>query len=207
MKVIILGAGTCAMSVADILVQDRNFKLVAFVGTQEKEVRLMNQKIYGEVPFVGNYSILPKLKQDGITGFVAAMSNNSHREKAYYQATRAGLTPINVISPRAILEPSARLGNGVAIHAGCIISHKVKIDNNVIIETGSLIGINSTVGDNCFISHGAILGGECNLGRNVFLGIGTMILPYTDVGKNQTIEAGTIVKKTIGDLAREKFDS
>lgn len=206
MKVIILGAGTCAMSVADILMQNRNFKLVGFVGTHEEESGLMNQKIYGEVPFVGDYNILPKLKQDGVMGFVAAMRSNSHREKAYYLAVQAGLIPINVISPRAVLEPSVRLDKGVVINAGCIISHEVKISNNVIVEAGSLIGINSTLGDNCFISQGCIIGGKCHLGRNVFLGAGSTILPYTDVGKSQIIEAGTVVKKTLGDLSREKFD-
>jgi len=205
MKVVILGAGTCALSVADILVQDRNFKLVGFVGTREEAVTKMNQKIFEQISFIGDHSLLPKLKQEGVTGFVSAMRNNSHREKAYYEAIQAGLVPINVISPRAMLEPSAKLGKGVVVNAGCIISHNVSIDNNVIIEAGSILGINCTCGDNCFISQGCILGGECHLGRNVLLGIRTSVLPYVNVGKNQEVEANTVIAKTLEDLIREEF--
>jgi len=37
MKVVIIGAGTGAANVADILIHDKNFKLYGFVGTTEEE--------------------------------------------------------------------------------------------------------------------------------------------------------------------------
>jgi len=35
MRIIIIGAGTTAIMVADILLQDHNFKIEGFVGTEE----------------------------------------------------------------------------------------------------------------------------------------------------------------------------
>lgn len=206
MKVVILGAGTCALNVADILTQDRNFQLAGFIATGDEIIAKANKKIYEQIAIIGDYGILPRLKQENVCGFVAAISNNFHRERAYYQAIQAGLIPINVISPGASIERSVNLGKGVVINAGCIISHQVSINNNVIIEAGSILGINSSYGDNCFISQGCIVGGECHLGRNVFLGMRTSVLPYVNVGKNQAVKAGSVVENTLADLIRNEFD-
>ena len=205
MRVVIIGAGTCAMAVADILIQDRNFKLSGFIGTEEEEARLMGKKLYGDVPFVGNHSILKKLKRDNIVGFVTAIKNNSFREKAYYEATQAGLVPINVISRQAVIEPSANIGKGVVICAGSIVSHGVTIGNNTILELGVIVEINTRIGDNCFFSSGCVVAGESELGRNVTVEARSAILGVK-VGKNQSIEAGKIIKEALPDLMREEFE-
>jgi len=206
MKVVIIGAGTCAMAIADILVRDRNFRLAGFIGTTEEESRLRGKKLYGEIPFVGDHDILKKLKQDNIVGFVAAIKNNSHREKAYYEATQAGLTPINVISRHAVIEPSVNIGKGVVVCAGCIISHGVHIGNNAILESGVIVEINVKVGENCFFSSACVIGGECDIRKNVTFGVRSSVLPHIKIGKNQTIEHGKLVRESLSDLMREEFE-
>ena len=37
MKIVIIGAGTSAITVADILIRDRNFTIAGFIGTDEEE--------------------------------------------------------------------------------------------------------------------------------------------------------------------------
>ncbi|MHC4560144.1 MAG: PglD-related sugar-binding protein [Planctomycetota bacterium] len=205
MKVVIIGAGTAAMVVADILVQDRNFELSGFVGTAEEEAKLTGKKLYGDVPFIGDRRILTKLKDDNIVGFVPAIKNSFLREKAYYEATRSGLIPINAISRHAVIEPSVSIGKGVIICAGCIISHGVSIGNNTSLWPGVIININTRIGDNCFFSTGCIIGGECDVGRNTTFEMQSAVLPYLKVGKNQSIEPGRIVNELLPDLMREEF--
>lgn len=206
MKIVIIGAGTCAFAVADILVRDRNFKLSGFIGTTEEESRLMGKKIYGEVPFIGDHSILKQLKKDNIVGFVAAIGNNYRREKAYYDATGAGLVPINVISHDAVIEPSVELGKGIVVCAGCVISHGVSIENNTILRPVVVVGNNTRIGENCFLSSGCIIDGGCEIRRNVKFGIYSATLQDLKIGKNQNIAPGRIVAESLPDLAREEFE-
>lgn len=206
MKVVIIGAGTGAMNVADILVQDRNLKLSGFIGTTEEGKKLLGKKLYRNVPFIGDHRILKKLKKDNIVGFVAAIKNNSHRERAYYDATQAGLTPINVISRHAVIEPSVNIGKGVVVCTGCIISHGVSIGNNTIFESGVIIEIYTVIGENCFFSTASVIGGKCDIRRNTTFGLRSVSLPRLKIGKNQTIEDGRLVVKSLPGLIREKFE-
>ncbi|MDA2932983.1 hypothetical protein MYX82_01425 [Acidobacteria bacterium AH-259-D05] len=202
MKIVIIGAGTSAMTVADILVQDRNFKIVGFIGTAEEESELAGKTLYGDLAFLGDRSLLKKLKADGVVGFIGAIGSNNRREKVYYEAIHKGLTPINAISHRAIIEGSARIGKGVIISAGCIVSHGVSIGNNTYLSSGVIVEINTEIGENCLIDSGCIVSGECKIGRNVTLGPRSTITPYTRIGKNQNVNAGTVVRRDLEDLVR-----
>jgi len=202
MKVVIIGAGTSAMTVADILVQDRNFKIAGFIGTPEEESDLAGKHLYGDLAFLGDRSLLEKLRADGVVGFIAAIGNNNRREEVYYEATHKGLTPINAISRHAIIERSARIGKGVIISAGCIVSHGVSIGNNTYLGSGVIVEINTEIGENCLIESGCIVSGECKIGRTATLGPRSTITPYTKIGKNQNVKAGTVVRRDLEDLVR-----
>lgn len=206
MKVVIIGAGTCALAVADILVQDRNFKLAGFIGTAQEETKLMGKKLYAEIPFIGNHSILKELRNDNIVGFVAAIGNNYYREKAYYEAVKAGLTPVNVISRHAVIEPSVSLGKGIVVCAGCILSHGVSIADNTILRPVVVIGNNTRIGENCFLSSGCFIDGGCDIRRNVTFGVHTATLQNLQIGKNQNIAPGKIIVDSLPDIAREDFE-
>ena len=58
MKVAILGVGITAMVTADIIMESHNFNLAGFVGTEEEKDKLSRSKVYGNLPFLGDYSIL-----------------------------------------------------------------------------------------------------------------------------------------------------
>ena len=204
MKIIIIGAGTAASNVADIIIQDRNFEIAGFVGTKDEDKKLEGKKIYANIPFLGDRGILPKLKDNEIFGFVAAIGNNIIREKAFYEATLAGLTPINAISKHAIIEPSAKIEGGVVISSGCIVAHGVTISNNTYLGSGVIVEINSNIGENCHFYPGSIVGGKCEIGRNVTMGVRSVIQPYIKIGKNQNINAGQVVAKDLPDLIRRE---
>jgi len=205
MKIVIIGAGTGAINIANIIIKDKNFRLTGFIGTAEEEEKFGGKKLLGDIPFLGDHSLIPKLRENDIVGFVVAISDNSLREKAFYEATKASLTPINIISPSAVIEPSAIIGKGVVISAGCIISHGVKIRDNTYLGTGVIVEINTKINENCVLTSACVIGGECDIGRNVRLDMRSTLVPYVKVGKNQLIEAGSVIKQTLPDLNRNEF--
>lgn len=204
MKIVIIGSGSAAIAAADIIVQDRNLSIAGFIGTKKEESKLMGQKIYENLTFLGHGSLLRKLKDEGITGFIVAIGDNYIREKRFYEASLEGFTPVNAISRSALIEPTVKIGKGVIINSGCIVSHGVSIGDNTCLDAGVIIEIKTFIGENCYLCSGSIVGGMCEIQRNVVLEHRSTIKSYTVIGKNNTIKAGQLVKVNVKDKPRNK---
>ena len=202
MKVVIIGAGTTAMIAADIIMESHNFELAGFLGTPAEEKTLLRSKVYQDVQFLGDHSILTKLKDGDISGFVVAIGDNQIREKVYYEALDASLIPINAVSQKAIINHNVTLGRGSIISPGVVLSHGVSIGNNTIIDPLVVVDVNSMVGDHCYLFPGTVICGACTLGKNVRLGAGAIIEPSIAIGKNQQVASGSIVRENLDNLYR-----
>jgi UDP-perosamine 4-acetyltransferase len=202
MKIVIIGVGTSAMATADILIADHNFSVAGFIGTIEENKLFSEKKIYNNIPYLGDKGILKKIKEDDVVGFIAAVGDRYLRENAYYEASVAGLTPINAISKNAFIEPTVKLGKGVIVSTGSILLHGVVVGNNCYIDSGAIIEINTKIGENCNISTGCIIGGNSEIERNVSVGIRSTIYQNIKIGKNQDIEPSCICKNNFPPLDR-----
>jgi sugar O-acyltransferase (sialic acid O-acetyltransferase NeuD family) len=204
MKIVIIGVGTTAMIVADIISESHNFTLAGFIGTHEEAEKLARSRVYGNVPFLGDRSILQDLKAEGINGFISAIGNNEIREKAYYEALQAGLIPINAVSKKASINPDVSMGKGIVISPGVVISHGATLEDNILLDPSVIIDVDSVVGSNCYSYPGVIICGGCTIERNVTLRAGVIVEPGVKIGKNQDIAAGTVVSKNLERLHRRE---
>src|SRR5690606_37081396 len=136
MKVVIIGVGTQAMVVADIVAGSNNFSLAGFIGNEEEAERLSRTRSFRDVPFLGDHKMLPKLIDHDIAGFVVAVGDNAVRENYFFEASSAGLFPVNAISRKAIMEDTVTLGAGCVVSPGVVLSHGVTLGDNVIVDPG-----------------------------------------------------------------------
>ncbi|MFC1807237.1 hypothetical protein ACFL0T_02585 [Candidatus Omnitrophota bacterium] len=204
MKVVIVGVGTTAMIVADIIIESHNFKLAGFVGTAKEEKNLRRSKVYHDAPFLGDHSILSSLKNEDIVGFIAAVGDNQIREKLFYKGTQAGLIPVNAVSSKANINPDVSLGKGAVISPGAVLSHGVSLGNNIILDPSVTIDVNCSIGDHCYMYSGTLICGGCVIEKNVTLEAGVIVEPNRKIGKNNHISAGTVVRKDIKGLYRKE---
>lgn len=204
MKVVIVGAGTTAMIVADIVVESHNFRLAGFVGTSEEEKYLRRSKMYRDAPFLGSYSILPNLKDGDIMGFIVAVGDNQIREKLFYKGMQAGLIPVNVVSSKATINTDVSMGKGVVISPDVVLLHGVSLGNNIILDPSVTIDVNSSISDHCYLYPGVVVCGGCTIEKNVTLGAGVIIEPFKKIGKNNNISAGTVVQENLEGLYRKE---
>lgn len=204
MKVVIIGAGITAMTAADIISESHNFTLDGFIGTREEAERLAHSKLYGNVPFLGDHSILSELKGTGITGFVSAIGDNQTREQRFYEALQAGLVPINAISKNASINPDVSLGKGIIISPGAVLAHGVTLEDNIIIDSSVVIAVSSRIGAHCHFYSGVIVDGACIIEKNVTLRAGVIVGTGVKIGKNQDIPAGTVINKDMERLYRKE---
>ena len=203
MKTVIIGAGTSAVAVADILMQDRNIKLVGFVGLEEEE-SIQLEGTYKDLPVLGGKDFLNRLIDDGVAGFVVGVGDNRLREKRFYEASSAGLVPVSAISPAAVIELSVRIGPGVIISPGVVLCHGVELGENSCIDPGVVIEGYTVIGENCSIAAGGIIGGKVKIGRGSALGARCTVSSFIEIGKNASIPTGAIVRENIPDQLREE---
>jgi sugar O-acyltransferase (sialic acid O-acetyltransferase NeuD family) len=86
-----------------------------------------------------------------------------------------------------------KLGKGVVIHEGCIISPQVCIEDHCAVMIGAQIAHDCHVDKYCFIGPKANICGCVHLGEESFVGAGATILPKTKIGVKTKIGAGAVV--------------
>jgi UDP-3-O-[3-hydroxymyristoyl] glucosamine N-acyltransferase len=81
------------------------------------------------------------------------------------------------IHPRAVIDPSVKLGENVRVAAGAVIAAGVElgahsfIGANAVIERGVMIGSHTTIHPLVYIGHSCVIGSHCE------------IMPHTTIGK------------------------
>jgi len=201
MKVIIVGAGSTAQSVASILLTDRNFQVVGYT---DKDATSKGKKILG-IEVIGAHNILKDLFKQGIRGAVVAIGyDNNVREKYFHMLKDIGFEMINLVHPSALIDQSVTLSEGVVIAAGCIVSPMVKIASNTTLGAGVIIGTDTQIADNVCIGIGSCISGGVLIKRNAFLSTGCSVDAFVTIGKNVKVDSGTSIIKNIPDRVRGK---
>lgn len=73
------------------------------------------------------------------------------------------------IHPSAVIDPSAKLGDNVAIAAHCVIGPRVTLGDQTRLYPGVTILDDSTVGKQCVIQSGVVIRERCHLGDRCVL--------------------------------------
>jgi sugar O-acyltransferase (sialic acid O-acetyltransferase NeuD family) len=195
MKIIIIGAGGQARIVNEILSYNRNMDIVAFI---DNVARKGDENIKG-IPILGDHSVIPGLIKKGVRGAIVAVSMNDIRAAHFEKLRIMGLELINAIHPTASIASSVKLGSGVIIAMGAIISTGVRIADNVIINTGAIIDHEDEIEDHVHIGSGCSLAGRVTVKRSTLISIGSVVRENVTIGENTVIGAGSVVLEDVPD--------
>lgn len=195
MKIAIIGAGSQARIIYEILSYDRNIEVVAFV---DNVVRSGKEDIKG-IPILGDHSVIPGLMKDGVRGTIVAVSMNDIREAHFNKLQGMGLELLNAIHPTASIAASVKIGHGVTIAMGAIISPGVNIADNVIVCTGAIIDHEDEIEEHVYLGAGCSLAGRVTIKKNALIGIGSVVREELTIGENTVIGAGSVVLEDVPD--------
>jgi len=91
------------------------------------------------------------------------------------------------IGDRAVIHPSAVIGENANIHHGVTVSANVTIGKNVVLYPGVYIAEDSRLGDDCVLYPNVVIYDGCILGNRVSIHAGTVIgedgLGYAPIGE------------------------
>ncbi len=185
-KILILGAGSFARSIADIIEEVPGNQVIGFV------VNLP--------PFTGGSKLAdrPIYWVDEIEDFdksilaVCALGRKI-KKKLIDQVASFGFDFTTFIHPTAYVSKTAKIGKGVIINSGVQLATNVVIGDHVVINRGALIGHDSTIQDYCMISPGVNIASFVNIGPSCEIKMSASIIEHITIGEGSFIGASSLV--------------
>ncbi|MGI6709363.1 MAG: NeuD/PglB/VioB family sugar acetyltransferase [Dethiobacteria bacterium] len=197
-KIIIIGSGQHANVVLYNMKCQGKYEALGFF---EADPQKINLEYYGlrvlECYIEQN---LNRLREKYRTNkFFIGFGNMKYRKKVYHDFINAGWEAVNIYHPSAIISADAKIGQGVLIEAGCLITPNPAIGNNVVVNTGSQVNHDNIIEDHVYMASGVILSGAVRINENALIDDGVIVTLGRMVGRSSIIGAGSVVTKNIED--------
>lgn len=194
-RALILGGGGHARVLIDMMLLNR----ISPLGILDIDPARVGDNVLG-VSILGNDDLLPDLLRQGATHFavgVGSVGDVRPRQQVYARGLAAGLTPLTVIHPAAIVSSYTEMGAGVQLFAGAIINAGARLGANVIVNTGAIVEHDCIVADHVHLATGAKLCGAVQVGQGVHVGAGATIKQGVTIGENATVGMGAVVLRDV----------
>lgn len=168
----------------------------------------VNTKYYSSNDFCGvpvyKLEELSQTIKEPFKVFVSLFWNrlNADRRRLFEYCKTQNFQFANLISPRASINHSAKLGVNCLVHDFVSILDNSTIGDNVFMMPYSLIGSCSNISNHSFIGVRTIIGGKSIIGQQSFTGFNSVILDDTKIGEKCIIGASTIIKRNLPSYSR-----
>lgn len=181
---IILGAGTMAEEVTELVEEQGHYRVVAYaVNVPEPKEELNGLPVLrlDELEkWPKNVSVIRATWQP-IAEFVDAVD-------------RMGFWFATVIHPSASVAWSATVQPGVVINRLVAIGTGAVIGKHSLINRGCTIGHHTRLGQNVTLGPGVNIAGNCDIGDGVMIGMGANVVNSVTIPPGEKIRARTLVQ-------------
>lgn len=194
-KIIILGKGGHARSVADAIEQEGKYQIAGYVVNEE-----IVKKESDNYPIVGNDEDLLKLYTNGIHYAaigIGYLGKGNLRRKLYEELKKIGYFLPVICDPSASLSKRIEIDEGTFIGKGAVINAGAKVEKMCIINSGAIIEHDCHVKEFSHVAVGTVLCGGVCIGSDVFVGANATVIQDIDVGNGCIIGAGEVLRKDV----------
>jgi sugar O-acyltransferase (sialic acid O-acetyltransferase NeuD family) len=215
-RVVIIGTGETAAIAFEYFRADSPHEVVAFAA----ERSFITADRWCGLPVAPLEEIALEYPPGQYRAFVAVSYTqlNRLRRRLYSQVKAAGFTCVSYVSSRAMVAPTARIGENAYVQEFVAVQPRCVVGNNVVICSGACVGHGAVIGDDCFTGPHATICGLARIGRGAFIGAGSCVADEVSVAEDCIISAGAAVTKDtvrrqvyVGSparpVARDSFDS
>lgn len=191
LRLAVLGGGGHAAMVIEAAVA-AGFQPAAVI---DRDPALWGRGLLG-VPVIGGDECLGDVAASGITHFILGLGtvgSGTIRRHLFAKGNDAGLAPLTIVHPSAVVSPSATLGVGTVVLPGAVVGARATVGDNVIINTRAVVEHDCRIGDHVHVASGACLCGGCRVGDEALVGAGATIRQLTSVGDGAMVALGAVV--------------
>ncbi len=194
----ILGAGGLGKTASDIF-KANNIMVYGFLDedTTLHQTEIQDITVLGSVEDDAFFRIIG----DDCEACIAEEDMEKRAELAKLLRKKRKKMPMNVVHPKAILEPSVLLKHGNFIGAGVYVGSAVEIENNCLIYPNATLNHQVQIADFVHIGAGSIINSGVKIGQKAFIGSGVTITSGVKIGENARIVAGSVVLQDVPEGA------
>ena len=195
-RLVIFGTGSLAQLLDFALRDDPNHEVVAFTSTADR----ITSASFLDRPVVPFEQVAERYPPSRHSMFVAIGYHRMNRLRSHFygEARQRGYRLMTHVSPDAIHDGVAAIGDNCYIFGGATIEPFASIGNAVIIWSGAHVSHHSSVGDHSFVGPGAAIAGHTSVGRRCFLGVHATVRDGVSIGDDCLVGAGATVLGDIG---------
>lgn len=187
---VIVGAGgharEMAQLVADVNGKDLQYELIGFF-----DDHIPTGTMIAGMPVLGPTQDAKTLARDSL--FVLGIGAPPSKIKLASRLLDAGLKPVTLVHPSAVLGRNVTLGSGTIVCAGCILTCDVAVDAFVTINVACTLSHDSTIGRYTTLAPGVHITGGVTVGAGCDLGVGLVTVQGVEIGEWSIIGAGAVI--------------
>jgi len=151
------------------------------------------------VPVIGNDGDVKQIakRYAAAAGLVLTQDQPNIRKKLYEYYSKHGFSFSSVISPKATISKTAKIGTGTIIQSGVNVASNTVISSFVNVNTNANIMHDCQIGDYVTLAPNSIVLGRVIIKDRVYVGANSTILPEKKIANDVIVGAGAVVTKDI----------
>jgi sugar O-acyltransferase (sialic acid O-acetyltransferase NeuD family) len=193
LRTVIIGAGGCAREVEWLLRSLPEYGFAGFIVSDTARRGAHDSDVQGDLRWL-------EQNLDKVDAAVMGIGNPvaRHRVAQEVRACFPMLQWPTIIHPSVLMDhATCRLGSGVVLAAGAILTVNVTIDDFVMVHSACVVSHEAHLGEGAVLNPAAIISGGAKVGRAAMIGTGAQILQYLSVGDGARVGAGSVVTKDV----------
>jgi sugar O-acyltransferase (sialic acid O-acetyltransferase NeuD family) len=194
---LIFGGGGHAKTIIDMIRQMKEWEIAGIV---DDDPGLASPML--DVPVLGTRELLPGLLEQGVlsaVNAVGAIMDIDIRVRIFELLESTGFSLPVMIHPRATVEPSAQIEEGVQVLANAYIGSQTHLHAKCMVNTSAVVSHDCEIGSYTHIAPGALLAGEVLVGEKTLVGMGATTTIGVQIGSAVRIGNGAIVLADVPD--------
>ncbi len=192
--VVVYGAGGMGREVAETVLAraeaDGSLELVGFV---DDDPDAFGTQIHG-IPVVGDGTWV---REHPDVPVVLGIGHPRVRYEVVQKVLGIGGRWLTVVHPTVVVAPSATIGEGAVIFAGCVVSSDARIGAYSYMNYNAVVSHDAVVSDFACIMAQVALSGAVEVGEGAFVGVGASTRQQVRIGRWSIIGAGASVVRDI----------
>lgn len=189
-KLVIWGAGSTALIVADMVRLRDRYEISGFLDSVNPE---RAQTKFCGASILGGEEQLDDLLRQGVNHVICAISIGRVRLRLTELARAKGFQLATAIHPQTIIASGVPVGAGTFIMAGAVVMPGSRLGENVMISTCASVDHECVIADGAWINFGAHLGGRVIVEQAATVQLGALVAGRVRIGADSVVGAGSLV--------------
>jgi UDP-perosamine 4-acetyltransferase len=180
---VVIGAGGHAKVVVE-LARSCGFEVMGCLDADD------TPRLVVGAPVIGKDEMASSLLSDGVRMAALGIGNNRVRQRIAVELEALGFALPALISPNAVVSPSAEVERGAIVMPGAVLNAECHIGPFSIVNTSASVDHDCRLGTAVHVAPGSRLAGSVVIGDRAMIGVGSAVAPEVSIGADATLGAG-----------------